>query len=160
MSNYCNDERSKANSLRFERVSCLQAFGVVNREKVNPAASTSADAKKSQVYVGRWILEHDPEQYALDNYEKALAHLQSWAPFQNTNISPGVVFTPWTIDVSLEAQSTREPTVLDGDWDQRYRRGFVRRRDRRTRSLSSFERSSLCSCARIVLKLYSLLAEM
>ena len=105
------------NLLRFERVSCLQAFGVVNHNRnATPAADKSA-AKKNQVHIGKWMLEHDPEQYAIENYQSALAHLQTGAAFKNTNIPPGVVYTPWTIDGLLEAQAKGEPTVLDGDWE-------------------------------------------
>lgn len=69
------------------------------------------------MYLGRWIVEHNPETYAVQNYEQALAHLKDpEVPFQNTNGPPGVVYRPWTIDSLLESQRKGEPTVLDGDW--------------------------------------------
>ena len=105
------------NLLRFERVSYLQAFGVVNREKANSGSTEPGDKKKHIVHMGKWILDHDPEQYAIDNFEDALAHVKHGTPFQNTNTPPGAKYQPWTIDGLLAAQQKGEPTVLDGDWD-------------------------------------------
>ena len=106
------------NLLRFERVSCLHAFGVVNQQKVNTQFDDkSGDSKQVRVHLGRWIVEHDPEQYAYRNYDQALDHLVDGTPFQNTNTPPGHVYRPWTIDGLLEGQKRGEQTVLDGDWD-------------------------------------------
>jgi 2-polyprenyl-6-methoxyphenol hydroxylase-like FAD-dependent oxidoreductase len=106
------------NLLRFERVSCLQALGVVNQQKVNTRFDDkSGDNKKVRHHLGRWIVEHDPEQYAYENYQQALKHLMEGAPFQNTNTPPGHVYRPWKIDSLLAAQERGEQTVLDGDWD-------------------------------------------
>ncbi|KAK5120351.1 hypothetical protein LTR85_006290 [Meristemomyces frigidus] len=101
------------NLLRFERVSCLQAFGVVNQARHN----TEVAGKPKPPHLGRWIVEHDPEEYVRQNYEVAVAHLKDGAPFRNTNTPPGLVYTPWTIDGLLNAQQRGERTVLDGDWD-------------------------------------------
>jgi len=54
--------------------------------------------------LSRWIVDHDPEQYAFKNYEKAHRHLERGGPFQNTNILPGMTYRPWTIDGLLAAQ--------------------------------------------------------
>ncbi|KAH8660809.1 hypothetical protein BGZ60DRAFT_492165 [Tricladium varicosporioides] len=105
------------NLLRFERVSCLQAFGVVNRDKRNTKSAHSDGGKKSaEKFLGRWILEHNPETYAKENYDAALAHIHHGVAFQNTNTPPGMIYKPWTIDGLLEAHERGEPTVLDGDW--------------------------------------------
>lgn len=105
------------NLLRSERVSCLQAFGVQNRERNSTEAGKHRDSKKTRPHIGKWILDHDPERYAFDNYEAALAHVQEGKPFKNTNTPPGMVYRPWTIDGLLEAQRRGEPTILDGDWE-------------------------------------------
>jgi len=105
------------NLLRFERVSCLQAFGVVNRSKASTKAKDGEDPKKKLVRVGKWMLEHDPERYAWENYHQALAHLEHGTPFQNTNTPKGLVYKPWTIEGLLEAQGRGEATILDGDWN-------------------------------------------
>ena len=105
------------NLLRFERVSCLQAFGVVNRDKRNTNSSRSAGGSKgTQTVNGRWILDHEPEVYARENYSAALAHIRHGAEFKNTNTPPGMVYIPWSIDSLLEAHERGEPTILDGDW--------------------------------------------
>ena len=104
------------NLLRFERVSCLQAFGVVNQAKWSAGTSTKRKTQ-SAVKFGRWILEHDPEAYAHQRYDEALDHLKHGTPFQNTNTPPGSKYTPWTIDGLLAAAERGEETVLDGDWD-------------------------------------------
>lgn len=102
------------NLLRFQRVSCLQAFGILNREKAQSAANND---RGRVPHVGRWMTEHDVEQYVNSNYLGALAHIQLGTPFQNTNIPPGMQYHDWTIDSLIEAQRKGEPTVLDGDWE-------------------------------------------
>lgn len=114
---HINEATRVHNLLRFERVSSLQAFGVVNREKFSSTPKGGKQSGKSPVHLGRWIWDHDPERYALENYEKALAHLTAGIPFQNTNTPPGQVYKPWTIDTLLAAAERGEQTVLDGNWD-------------------------------------------
>jgi len=107
------------NLLRFERVSCLQAFGVQNRKKIR-ADHSSQQTKGGGgniMRMGKWILAHDPEDYALQNYHKALAHLLDQTPFQNTNTPPGLVYRPWTIESLLDAHEKGEATILDGNWE-------------------------------------------
>lgn len=123
--------------LRFERVSCLQAFGVLNRDTRDTNKNKDVGKNdKAFIHFGAWITEHDPEKYALENYESALKHLKSGTPFQNTNTPPGMVYRPWTIDGLMEAHARGEPStyshkygcvstmltvllrlaVLSGDW--------------------------------------------
>lgn len=116
--------------LRFERVSCLQAFGVANAEKHRTAIKSESDEgtkqtkaqkveemKNHQVRLSKWIVNHDPETYAYENYEKARKHIEDGTPFENSNTPPGMIYRPWTVDGLLEAHRKGEPTVLDGDWD-------------------------------------------
>ncbi|WPH01967.1 FAD-dependent monooxygenase mdpD [Acrodontium crateriforme] len=121
------------NLLRFERVSCLQALGVANQAKMKTKTAPSrpqpqhengkvngddtVDKKGLKLHLGKWIIEHEPEQYAYDNYAAAARHLSQGSEFKNTNTPPGMVYRPWTIDTLLEAQARGEPTVLDGDWE-------------------------------------------
>lgn len=107
------------NLLRFERVSCLQAFGVQNRKKIRSDHSKPKKAVgcSKLLHVGKWILNYDPENYTLENYQKALEHLKNGTPFQHTNTPPGMVYKPWTIEGLLKAHENGEPTILDGDWD-------------------------------------------
>jgi 2-polyprenyl-6-methoxyphenol hydroxylase-like FAD-dependent oxidoreductase len=97
------------NLLRFERVSFLQALGVVRSEN-------NRGAGKEPPMPGRWLQEHDPEAYAEENFQKALAQLRDGTPFQNTNRPKDVEYQPWTIDALQAAWEASEPTILDGDW--------------------------------------------
>ncbi|KAJ5809706.1 uncharacterized protein N7503_001924 [Penicillium pulvis] len=105
------------NKLRFERVACLQLLGVLNHEM----RQRSSDAKTSQAkpvgLLGTWIWQHDPEQYAIANYSKALANLDIGSPFDNTNIPAGYVYQPWTIDELLKSMEVGEEIVLKGNWE-------------------------------------------
>lgn len=101
--------------LRFERVSCLQAFGIQNAHKRDTSKHEDTAGARI-VHFGTWILEHDPEKYALENYESALEHLKSGTPFKNTNTPPGMVYKPWTIDSLMDDHAKGEATVLSGDW--------------------------------------------
>lgn len=100
------------NLLRFERVSFLQAMGVANREGRNSEKKLS----KRPPVPGRWLSEHDPEEYAYENFDKALAHITDQGPFQNTNRPRGVEYAPWTIDELVDDLDNGRPTILDGDW--------------------------------------------
>lgn len=103
---------------RFERVACLQKLGIVNHEARH--LSANGDAKQAARPIGllaAWIWKHNPEQYAVENYNKALEHLLDGKPFQNTNIPPGHVYKPWTIDELLDAKKSGKEIELDGDWE-------------------------------------------
>ena len=52
--------------------------------------------------LGAWLWTHDPEQYAIDNYAMALAHVRDDTSFKNTNVPDGYVHKPWTIDELLD----------------------------------------------------------
>lgn len=105
------------NKLRFERVSCCQLLGFVNQNSYEhtdwDAAASNPDSMKAKY--GRWIWNHDAEGYACENYEKALNHLVNGAPFENTNVPLGYVYSSWTIE-ELEVQQKRGRIELDGDW--------------------------------------------
>ena len=102
------------NVLRFERVSCLQAIGVINQEVRN--TNRKGDPTDIHKVFGEWLLGHNPEQYAIDNYDKALDHVLNGTPFKNTNIPTGVTVPDWTIDSLMEQLDKGEPTMLDQDW--------------------------------------------
>lgn len=97
-----------SNLLRFERTSCIQAFGLY---------SEAFRGKSRDVFrYSRWIVTHDAEAYARQRFDEALDHLQNGTPFKNTNTPPGMVYRPWTADTLLGQKEKGEPTVLDGDW--------------------------------------------
>ena len=65
---------------------------------------------------GQWIWKHNPEQYARDNYTKALEHLQTGTAFQNTNIPPGYTYEPWFVDNLMADLEAGRPIKFAGDW--------------------------------------------
>ncbi|KAI1255663.1 hypothetical protein MGN70_002778 [Eutypa lata] len=103
-------------TLRFERVSCCQKLGLLNHERRVNANPTAKDPSKIKTEYGKWIWAHDPEKYAYDNYGKALDHVRSGAPFQNTNIPPGYVHRPWSVDQVMADIEAGKPLELEGDW--------------------------------------------
>lgn len=64
--------------------------------------------------IGRWLSNHDPEQYVYDNWVACLNHLVSGSEFKNTNLPPGYEYEPWTMD-ELLASGVQD--VDSGDWD-------------------------------------------
>ncbi|KAJ5621696.1 hypothetical protein N7528_006479 [Penicillium herquei] len=105
------------NKLRFERVSCLQLLGVVNQELRQRSVNAQASQTKPVGLLGAWIWEHDPEQYAIENYEKAMKNLADGFPFQNTNTPRGYNYHPWSLDELLKDKEMGKEIVLEGDWE-------------------------------------------
>ncbi|KAJ5428714.1 Monooxygenase FAD-binding [Penicillium cf. griseofulvum] len=106
------------NHLRFERVSCAQKMGFKNRE-VFHNTDWDAVAKDPEIMgkmVGNWLVHHNPEQYALENYGKCAEHLLKGAPFENTNSVPGYRYKPWTVQELLDASESGKPVQDEGDW--------------------------------------------
>ncbi|KAI3539446.1 hypothetical protein CSPX01_08892 [Colletotrichum filicis] len=106
------------NHMRFIRVSCGQKMGFKNRENFHKTDWEAAEKNPEAMTktVGDWVLNHDPEQYAYDNYGKCVNHLLMMEPFVDTNIPPGYVFKPWTVKELLDASDNDIKVVYDGDW--------------------------------------------
>ncbi|KAJ5900291.1 uncharacterized protein N7473_004361 [Penicillium subrubescens] len=106
------------NHLRFERVSCAQKMGFKNRE-VYHNTDWDAVAKNPEMMgkmVGDWLVHHDSEQYAYENYGACAEHLLKSTPFKNTNFVPGYTYKPWTVEELLGASESGEPVEDEGDW--------------------------------------------
>ena len=102
------------NLLRFQRISFLQAMGIANQKlRTNDKRHKG---QKASVVPGPWFFGHDPEIYASDKYEEALAHVKNGTPFENTNIPQHIKYEPWTIDSLVEAIEYGKHTILDEDW--------------------------------------------
>jgi hypothetical protein len=41
------------------------------------------------MFHGKWLIQHDPEKYAIENYEKAAEQVLNGMPFNDTNHIPG-----------------------------------------------------------------------
>jgi hypothetical protein len=83
-----------------------QQFQNVNWDKIdeNPRLLTKN--------VGDWLLEHNPEQYAYENYADCAKGLLEGKSFKNTNGVPGHTFKLWTVKEMLDTKRI----VDDGDW--------------------------------------------
>jgi hypothetical protein len=66
--------------------------------------------------VGDWLVHHDSEQYAYENYAKCAEHLLKSTPFKNTNSVPGYTYKPWTVKELLNASESGELVEDEGDW--------------------------------------------
>lgn len=108
------------NLLRYERVSCAQKMTFVNSQ-LKTATDWDAiwkDTSKVRTRFPKWIFSHDPEAYTYEKYGGAFAHLVTGAEFENTNVSSGHTFVPWTVVEVEEAMKAgkRAEHLLDGDW--------------------------------------------
>lgn len=105
---------------RCDRVNCAQLMGVITQNTRHSIDSNTGTVdeeqlKKAKQY-GKWIWSHDAEQYAQQNYGKALIHLNNGTEFQNTNIPPGYTCKPWTIADFLDRPDGGVKFTLEGDW--------------------------------------------
>ena len=48
--------------------------------------------------VGRWVNDHNPEEYTYSIWNKCVNSLIGGPSFEPTNIPPGYKYEPWTID--------------------------------------------------------------
>lgn len=108
---------------RFQRTSILQQTGFLNREELHSAdiAAIEENPNKANVgffKLGRWIWAHNAELYARENYDGCLASLQEGRPFPNTNIPPGHVYQPWSLESERERMEAGIPSNLkqNGYW--------------------------------------------
>lgn len=104
-------------------MSILQQTGFLNREELHNVepASIQANSKVSDVgffKIGKWVWNHNPEQYAQENYEPCLAHLNLGQPFKNTNVPPGHIYQPWTLESEKKRMQAGIKSGLkqNGDW--------------------------------------------
>ena len=96
-------------------------MGFQNREKLHKTnwdaiGNSDAELDKLTRLAHSWVTRHDPEQYAIDNYDACAIHLLKGTPFKHTNSVPGHNFKLWTVKELLEASDRGAPVVDDGDW--------------------------------------------
>ncbi|KAL6702431.1 hypothetical protein ACN47E_001860 [Coniothyrium glycines] len=107
------------NKLRFERVSCAQKLGLKNRELLHKTDWNYVKQHPEvlgSLYYKKWINEHNPAKYAVENYNKCAEHILEGKPFENTNYVPGYKYKPWTVRDVLELSTKGERIVDEGDW--------------------------------------------
>ncbi|TGJ78629.1 hypothetical protein E0Z10_g10137 [Xylaria hypoxylon] len=110
--------------LRYQRVSVIQQFGITTRHSLHHIDMSLLDEGKNPFedvfHLGRWIWQHNPEDYAREQFAAALDHLQTGAPFENTNLPKGHVFEDWDVESELKKQAAGVPSQLmsNGDWSR------------------------------------------
>ncbi|KAK1623871.1 hypothetical protein BDP81DRAFT_465163 [Colletotrichum phormii] len=107
------------NKLRFERTACAQKIGFKSREVFHHTNWDEAAKNPRSIakFTGSWLLKHDPEQYAYDNYEACAESLLQGKEFKNTNAVPGFPFNLWTVQELLDKSDQGESVDDDeGDW--------------------------------------------
>lgn len=98
---------------------CAQRVGFKTREVFH---CTDWDAFKEDVtplvqsMTGKWLVKHNPEKYAYDNYAKCAECMLSGAVFKNTNTVPGYTYKPWTAKELLESSDRGEKLIDEGEW--------------------------------------------
>ena len=101
-------------------ISCAQKLDFKNREvfhNTNWESPPPSDQKRNKV-VGDWLVKHDPEQYARENYERCARHVLSGEPFENSNAVLGYTYKPWTVRELLGTSEHRERDEDEGDWSR------------------------------------------
>lgn len=102
-------------AISFERTSILQQAGFINRDELHDAnLDDIAEQPESDIgffKIGRWVWDHNPELYAAENYAKCLQHLRDGSEFRSTNIPPGHVYRPW----SMESENARRAAGVPPD---------------------------------------------
>lgn len=86
---------------------------------LEPKNGTSDKSKIGFFKIGRWVWGHNPEIYARDNYELCLEHLLHGKPFENTNVPPGHIYVPWTLESEKKRMQAGVKSNLkqNGDWN-------------------------------------------
>jgi hypothetical protein len=84
------------NVLRFERVAAIETTGM---ERTNKHRQVNFEAVKKNPELirnepAKWQIEHDPEDYANEQFEECFTCLKSGKTFVNTNKPAEYVFRP------------------------------------------------------------------
>ncbi|KAI1504704.1 monooxygenase [Biscogniauxia marginata] len=107
--------------LRYQRTTLIQRIGFENRLHLHHKTENLDEGGEQIVFTtGRWHWGHNSEKYATENFEKARAHLETGAPFVNTNLPPGHKWEQWTLagEIAKEQAGDLLPGDLrqNGDW--------------------------------------------
>ena len=116
----CADGKGKAgielalwihNTLRWERVGCVQLIGVVNQMEKDRGGGGKPRG------FGGWLWRHDVEEYARENFAQVKSYAEDGKTWVNTNVPKGYVYESWTVQRWKDMMERGEQIVLDGEWD-------------------------------------------
>ena len=74
------------------------------------------DPKALGKLVGDWLAKHDSEKYTYENYDACAKHITEGTPFTNTNIPPGYIYEPWTVQDLVDAANEGRVVQDAGNW--------------------------------------------
>lgn len=104
--------------LRFARCSIAQQMGIRNMQKWQHVDFEAMRQNPSIVApkAPKWILRHDPERYAYENFGLAADDIMGGRPFENTNIPDGAPYKPWKLEDMIKKIKMGEQIAVEGDW--------------------------------------------
>ncbi|EKG16468.1 Monooxygenase FAD-binding protein [Macrophomina phaseolina MS6] len=112
--------------MRFVRNACAQKLGFSNAELLQDTdwSKVKLDPRRAAPKLPRWVWGHDPEAYALENFEKVVGGVRRGVPIGEEiegvppNHPPGYRYEPWNIEDIMEDMRVGRPVELGGgDWD-------------------------------------------
>ncbi len=121
----CGIHADMAGNSSFVRNACAQKLGFANAELLQATdwEKVKIDPRKAQPKHPKWVWAHDPESYAYQNYDMAVAQIKKGVPFEDEdqyppNYPPGYKYEPWSIDSIMDDIRAGKPVNLGaGDWD-------------------------------------------
>ena len=108
---------------RFIRNACAQKLGFSNAEVLQDTKwdKVKLDPRRANPSLPKWIYSHDPEEYAYENYDKAVESVKMGVPLEDDrlppNYPPGYRYQPWNIEEIMDDMRAGKPFELGpGDW--------------------------------------------
>ena len=66
---------------------------------------------------GRWITNHDPEEYVYTNWTECVECVLDNREFVNTNLPTGYTYKPWKVPELMKAIDDHASIEDEGDWN-------------------------------------------
>ncbi|KAI9666749.1 MAG: hypothetical protein M1831_001524 [Alyxoria varia] len=109
---------------RFIRTSCAQKLGFSNAELLQETdwEKVKLDPRRAAPKLPKWIFNHDPEEYAYENYDKSVDSMNRGVDMADEdrippNYPPGHKYEPWNIETIMEDMRQGKSVDLGpGDW--------------------------------------------
>ncbi|RKU48559.1 hypothetical protein DL546_007944 [Coniochaeta pulveracea] len=110
---------------RFVRNACAQKLGFSNAELLQDTdwSKVKLDPRRAQPKLPRWVWSHDPERYAIENFDKCIENVRNGLDIGDDegyppNYPPGYKYEPWSIDQIMEdMRNGKNVELAPGDWD-------------------------------------------
>ncbi|RAQ46314.1 monooxygenase [Aspergillus flavus] len=106
--------------LRYQRTALIQHCGFVNRRELhNTSMKEVTDGGNAFLFYGKWLWQHNAENYAAANFEAARQSIELGSVFKNTNLPRGHVFEDWTMESELEKEKAGifvQDLKTNGEW--------------------------------------------